>query len=602
MPGLVGLITSMPSAWAEEQLALMLRTQLHADFYVSGKWSQAEMGVYAGWTAHRESFASQMPISSPAGDVTLLFAGEEFSGCSTSSGNPTTRASAGYLLDCYQKDRKFLGKLNGVFHGLIVDANAGSAMLFNDRYGMHPFYYHQSRDAFFFSTEAKAILAVCPELRAVDPKGLGEFIAFSCVLENRTIFKDIRVLPGGSAWIFQNGQLAHKNSYFCSEEWENQEPLAPEQYREALSEVLQERLPRYFGGAQRIGIALTGGLDTRLIMGLHAAQPGSLNCFTFTGPLRESQDVIIARRVAQQCEQPYQPVTVERDFLDNFSQYLERSVYLSEGTVDAYRASDLYLSEKVRKISPVKIVGTYGSEIVQHAVMFKPARFAPGLFAADMHSYLLDARSTYSQVRSCHPITFAAFRQSPWYHRGILALEQTQLTVRSPFLDNDFVRTVYRAPAANDSSGSDIRLRILGEHASHLAGIRSDRGVIYKENGLARIKRFALETSFKGEYFFDSGMPGWFTRLNRLIPAAISENLFLGRHKLLHFRMWYRNQLNNYLKAVLLDPRSLSRSYAEPKGIEQVVRGHISGTGNYTTEIHKLLTLELLHRLFIDKR
>jgi hypothetical protein len=51
---------------------------------------------------------------------------------------------------------------------------------------------------------------------------------------------------------------------------------------------------------------------------------------------------------------------------------------------------------------------------------------------------------------------------------------------------------------------------------------------------------------------------------------------------------------------MLLDPRSLSRPYIEAKGLQTIVRGHLVGHRNYTTELHKLLTLELLHRLFLD--
>jgi asparagine synthase (glutamine-hydrolysing) len=53
---------------------------------------------------------------------------------------------------------------------------------------------------------------------------------------------------------------------------------------------------------------------------------------------------------------------------------------------------------------------------------------------------------------------------------------------------------------------------------------------------------------------------------------------------------------------MLLDPRTLSRPYLERNGIETMVRGHLKGDRNYTTEIHKALTLELLHRLFLDPR
>jgi hypothetical protein len=51
---------------------------------------------------------------------------------------------------------------------------------------------------------------------------------------------------------------------------------------------------------------------------------------------------------------------------------------------------------------------------------------------------------------------------------------------------------------------------------------------------------------------------------------------------------------------MLLDERSLSRPYIERKGLEAVVRDHVKGNRNYTTEIHKVLTLEILHRLFLD--
>ena len=74
----------------------------------------------------------------------------------------------------------------------------------------------------------------------------------------------------------------------------------------------------------------------------------------------------------------------------------------------------------------------------------------------------------------------------------------------------------------------------------------------------------------------------------------------MGRHKLFHFRWWYRTILADYVKEMLLDPRSLARPYVNRAAVEEVVRGHLSGNRNYTTEIHRLLSLELLHRLFVD--
>ena len=66
-------------------------------------------------------------------------------------------------------------------------------------------------------------------------------------------------------------------------------------------------------------------------------------------------------------------------------------------------------------------------------------------------------------------------------------------------------------------------------------------------------------------------------------------------------RVWYRDALAQYVREILLDSRSLARPYLERSGVEEIVRGHLKGNRNYTNEIHQLLTLELVHRLFIDK-
>jgi asparagine synthase (glutamine-hydrolysing) len=347
-------------------------------------------------------------------------------------------------------------------------------------------------------------------------------------------------------------------------------------------------------------MAVTGGLDTRVILACHPPAPGSIFCYTFGGMFRDSEDVRLARRIISVCQQRHKVIEVGEEFLKQFHHYAERSVYLTEGSVDVYRASDLYVSEKARQIAPVKVVGTYGSEILRHAVMFKPLIPEPDLFQPELLASIDEARETYACVRGGHPVTFAAFRQSPWYHHGILALEQSQLSVRSPFLDGDFLRTVYRKPTC-DNPMDDIRLRLIADSDPVLARIRSDRGVGGSDNRLAAaISRSVLEFTFKAEYAFDYGMPQWLTRIDSLLSPLHLERLFLGRHKFLHFRVWYRDALSDYVRQILLDPRTLARPYQKSRMLESIVNAHTSGERNYTTAIHKLLTVELLHRLFLD--
>jgi asparagine synthase (glutamine-hydrolysing) len=266
--------------------------------------------------------------------------------------------------------------------------------------------------------------------------------------------------------------------------------------------------------------------------------------------------------------------------------------------VDVSRSPDLFVSEKAREIAPVKVVGTYGSEVLRHARMFKPVDPPPGLFLPELLSYVGQARLTYQSLLSDNPVTFVAFRQSPWQHYGILALEQTQLTVRSPFLDNEFVKTAYRAPLSADGP-AEVRLRLIADANRTLARIRSDRGVGARGLfGLAA--RGLLEFTFKSEYAYDYGMPQWVSSIDHAFAGLHLERLFLGRHKFAHFRVWYRDALAEYVRRILLDPQTLSRPYLDRKGVEAIVQGHLSGGRNYTNEIHKLLTVELLHRLFLD--
>jgi len=605
MPGIVGLVTKMPRKRAEAELARMIATLRHESFYETGTWIDESLGVYVGWTVIQNSKATGMPLRNEQGDVCLIFSGEDNAKPGIARefrerGHSLDMEGFSYLVHMYEDDPSFPAGLNGMFHGLVADRRRGTAMLFNDRYGMHRLYYHESKEAFYFAAEAKAILAVRPELRRADPRGLGEFIACGCVLENRTLFEGIHVLPAGAAWVFHNSSIREKNLFFQPSEWEQQSPLEPEAYYQELRDVFSRNLPRYFNGHERVGIALTGGLDTRAILAWWKAAPNSLPSYTFGGPYRECQDVLVARQVAGVCEQSHSVIPVGNEFFSRFAHYAERSIYLSDASVDLTRCADLYVSERAREIAPVKVVGTFGSEILRQMAMFKPAVPAQEVFRPELMSYIRQTGDTYDMLRREHPLTFAAFRQFPWYHCGVFALEQSQLTVRSPYLDNDFVRTVYRSPKVTADT-SDVRVRLIGDGSPALGRLRSDRGVGGDASGLPRAALQAfLEFTFKAEYAYDYGMPQWVSRVDHLFSPLHLERLFLGRHKFLHFRVWYRDALSKYVREVLLDPLTLSRPYIDRRGLEAIVNGHLTGGRNYTTEIHKLLTVELLHRLFID--
>jgi asparagine synthase (glutamine-hydrolysing) len=605
MPGIVGLITRMPREEAQRELLQMVEALCHENFYVTAAWVEESLGVYVGWIARKGSFSEAMPLRNERDDVVLAFSGEEFPEPGTAHrlkqrGHELDVAGPSYLVHLSEEDPSFPAGLNGRFQGLLTNRSRKTVTLFNDRYGMHRMCYHQSKDAFYFAAEAKAILAVRPELRSPDPRGLGEFVSCGSVLENRTLFDSIHVLPAASTWVFRNGSLEEKNRYFQPDEWEDQEEFDPESYYRELREVFSRNLPRYFNGDQRIAMSLTGGLDTRMIMAWEKAKPGSLPCYTFGGMFRECQDVALARQIARVCDQPHQVIQAGKDFLSRFSHYAERAIYLTDGCVDVGRTPDLYLNERAREIAPVRMTGNYGGEILRRVRAFKPVEPLPGLFHSEFLSYVHQAEETYADLLRGHPVSFAVFKQGPWHHFGVLSLEETQLSLRSPFLDNDFVRTVFRAPESALAS-NEASVRLIGEGNAALLRIPTDRGL---GGGAGRfseaVSHGTLEFLFKAEYAYDMGMPQWLARLDHKFSRLRLERLFRGRHKIFHFRTWYRDALADYIREMLLDPRTLTRPYIERKKLEAVVQGHLRGDRNYTTELHKVLSLELIHRLFVD--
>jgi asparagine synthase (glutamine-hydrolysing) len=605
MPGIVGLITKIPRPQAEAQLLRMVESLRHESFYVTGTWIDEDLGVYVGWVARKGSFSDGMPLRNERDELVLVFAGEEFPEPGTVSrlrerGHRFSESGPSYLVHLAEEDANFPESLNGRFHGLLCDRARRTVTLFNDRYGMQRVYWHQTNESFYFAAEAKAILAVRPELRQADARGLGEFVSCGCVLENRTLFPGLQILPIASAWTFRNGSLEQKKQYFDPRTWEDQTPLAPEPYYQQLREIFSRNLPRYFASSERIGMSLTGGLDSRMIMASLKAEPGSLPCYSFGGMFRDCQDVRIARQVASICRQPHTLIPVGEEFLSRFSHYAERTVYLTDGCMEVTHSPDLYVNERVREIGAVRMTGNYGGEVLRRVRAFKPVDPALGLFQAGFASHVRQARETYNAIVDVHPLSFALFRQAPWHHYNLLTLEQTQIALRSPYLDNEFVRMVYRAPASS-LTNSDVSLRLIADGSSQLRKIPTDRGLGGNGNQmLSAMSREWLEFTFKAEYAYDYGMPQWAAQIDHLFSGLHFERAFLGRHKFYHFRVWYRDQLSNYLRDILLDPRSLSRPYVERKSLEAMVLGHCKGDRNYTTEIHKLLSLELFHRMFID--
>lgn len=606
MPGIVGIIANRSDEDHSRMLNTMIEPVRREPFHTTGTCFEKRLGTALGWVSDKSSHAGAMPVWNERNDVFLVFVGENFAKPAIKAGlairgHEPTADDATQLLHLYEEQGiKFLNRINGWFSGVLVDLRQSRVILFNDRYGLRRIYYHESDDTFYFSSEAKSLLKILPRLRSLDPRGLGELISLGCVLQNRSLFSGISLLPGASAWSFSPGQPARKEPYFQRSAWENQAPLDQNGFYDHLKETFTGILPEYLRNGRLVGMSLTGGVDGRMIMAWAASEPGTLPCYTFGGTYRECADVRLAKKVARLCGQHHQVIPVNGEFLKDFPALARRSVYASDGAMDVTGSAELYVNRIARQIAPIRLTGNYGSEILRGNVAFGPDELSDDLFEPALERQVEAAGETYAEERRCHPLSFIAFKQVPWHHYSRFSLEQSELMPRSPFLDNKLVALMYRAPRASVLS-KEPSFRLIAEGNPALSRIPTDRGLrVPPIPVVTRARNFYQEFTARAEYAYDYGMPQWLARLDRIASPLRLERFLLGRHKFCHFRLWYRKPLAGYVREVLLDEGARVRQYVRPGVLQRVVSHHTAGRANYTCEIHRLLALELIHRELLE--
>jgi len=563
------------------------------------------LGLWLGWVNHQGSFADCLPIWNEKKDACLLFSGEDFTDQADidalrGRGHEFDPDDASYLVHLYEEmGCEFLEKLNGWFSGVLVDLREQKFVLFNDRYGVNRIYYHEDASGFYFSSEAKSLLKILPGTRQLDPRSLGEVLSCEAVLQNRSLFSGISLLPAGSAWVFSRGEPLKKKTYFKQETWENQPQLSEADFYEKLKETWARVLPKYFLGKQSVGLSLTGGVDSRMILAWAPCLSGALPCYTWGGKYRDCADVKIARCTAKVCRQPHKTILVSTDFLSQFRDLAERAVYISDGTMDVTGSIDLYVGRLARKIAPVRVSGVCGGEILRRLVMFKPDLPQEAIFNPELESSFQDAAETYAGELRGHRLSFTSFKQAPWFLASKFTVERSQVTYRTPYFDNDLVALAYQTPAKLLHNGPALRLIADGNPA--LGKIGTDRGLAFRSvPGVNSALHWYQEFTFKAEYAYDYRMPQWLARLDHAFAPLHLERLFLGRHKFHHFRVWYRDELSRWLRETLLDSDARSRPYLRANSLEEILKAHTSGQRNYAFEIHKILTLEFIQRKLIE--
>ena len=164
--------------------------------------------------------------------------------------------------------------LTGMFAFAIWDIRRQCLFLARDRLGIKPLYYSHDGKTFRFASNMQALLAAGGADVGIDPLGLHhQFTLHGVIPAPRTILSGIRKLaPGYSLAIDKEGRRSERQ-YWQLYAHRPREPRSEPEWTEAIHAALHKAVKRRLEIADvPVGVLLSGGLDSSLLVGLLAEQ------------------------------------------------------------------------------------------------------------------------------------------------------------------------------------------------------------------------------------------------------------------------------------------------------------------------------------------
>jgi asparagine synthase (glutamine-hydrolysing) len=605
VPGIFGLILKNGGRNAvtrqQDTLNIMAAAMQYETFYAWHRFDSAALGISAGWVGPVDDAEAHAPWRDEEFGLTMLTAGDpQLDGV---VGRPTAVTARGWLggvAAIRRHSRSIPAAMRGLFAGFVVDERRRESVLFTDRFGFERLFVYEGPDAFYFSSEAKAILAAAPATREFDPDGLAQFLACGSTLGTRSLFRGIRVLPGGTMLTFDHESKAHPDRYFERSEWEQLEPLPEPAWREAVAAALDRAVERDAAQARRSAVSLTGGLDSRIIMASLDPVPGAIPCYTFGSMYRDTYDVRAARTVAGLCGQRHQSLVLDDAFLANLGEHFDKAVMIADGGLGLSGAAELYVNTLARRVAPVRVTGNYGGELLRGIRAFKSTMPRGDFLSPAMADRVRAAIHAFSKAADVQPLSFTLFLQAPaGFSR--YALERSQVAVRSPFLDDEFVQLLYRRPV----NAGDPSTHLIARRRPDLLTIPTDRGLLGRGGPLVRQTRWLYrEGLFKAEYWTGRAASAWVARMAGRGAASIVERAFLGRHKFVHARPWLRGTLGQYMRDVLFAEETLYQlgAFVDVPKVGAMLMSDVSGSSDHSDELDRVVTAAAAARVLFRPR
>src|SRR5437763_3773637 len=267
-----------------------------------------------------------------------------------------TRSDTEVIIHGYKEwGKEVLNHLNGMFGLAIWDVDRKRLIVARDAMGIKLIYYRVSDGQIAFGSEMRPLLAGSEGKPEVDPVALNLFLRFRYTPSPLTIFQGIRKLAPGTMLVVEDGK--------CQEErWYNYTPVPfskpkkEEEAREELLKLYRTAVRRHLLSDVPVGILLSGGLDSGLLLALMNEQGGPWPAYTIGyGETFADDELVDAADTARVLGARH--ITVQLDRAE-FEQSLPHIVESLEEPIATSSIVPMYfVSQRARQDVKVALIG-----------------------------------------------------------------------------------------------------------------------------------------------------------------------------------------------------------------------------------------------------
>ena len=175
-------------------------------------------------------------------------------------------------------------RLNGMFAFAIYERDSGRLTLARDRLGIKPLYLSESGKRLRFASSLPAILAAGDTDTSIDPIGLNHYMSFHAVVPPPyTVLKGVRKLPPATYAVFEADGTRKDTTYWKVDFTRSADEmkLSDEEWCDRVFDALALSIDRRLEADVDVGVLLSGGVDSSLIVGM-LARAGKTPLRTFS--------------------------------------------------------------------------------------------------------------------------------------------------------------------------------------------------------------------------------------------------------------------------------------------------------------------------------